>query len=119
MEELQWNIGVLSKLRRYEKTRLLQKRVSIKSYLNYFFEGRILQIVVPHSGHLPLRIGRPFFIVSSLASVISLFALHFTQYASAMLLASYIFSLVEVPDLSEARRPFSVVRLKANPHILP
>jgi len=48
----------------------------------YFFEGRILQTVVPQVGHLPFRMGRPFFMVSSLASTIFLFALHFTQYAS-------------------------------------
>ncbi len=41
---------------------------------------------VPHVGHTPLRAGRPFFILTSTASAISLFALHFTQYASAILL---------------------------------
>jgi hypothetical protein len=42
----------------------------------------ILNITVPHVGHLPLMALRPFFIVSSTASVISFFALHLTQYPS-------------------------------------
>jgi len=36
---------------------------------------------VPHLGQVPFTAGRPFFIVISLGSFISRFALHFTQYA--------------------------------------
>jgi len=43
---------------------------------------RILNMPVPQTGHLPLRAGRPFAMVTRLTSVISRFALHFTQYAS-------------------------------------
>jgi hypothetical protein len=39
----------------------------------------ILNILVPQVGHTPWVAGRPFFIVISLGSFISLFALHFTQ----------------------------------------
>ena len=53
-----------------------------------FFAPIILNIVVPQSGHLPfiaLLSTPPFpFIATSLASIISLFALHFTQYASIL-----------------------------------
>lgn len=45
---------------------------------------RILNITVPHVGHLPLMALRPFFIVSSTASEISFFALHLTQYPSGI-----------------------------------
>ena len=48
--------------------------------------GRILNIPVPHTGHVPFIAGRvppPFFLISVFSSfVISLFALHFTQYPS-------------------------------------
>jgi hypothetical protein len=44
----------------------------------------ILNITVPHVGHLPLMAFRPFFIVSSTASTISFFALHLTQYPSGI-----------------------------------
>lgn len=37
---------------------------------------------VPQLGHLPFMAERPFFILTSFASFISFFALHFTQYAS-------------------------------------
>ena len=40
------------------------------------------QIVVPQSGHLPLVIGLPFFVVLSTGSFMIFFALHFMQYAS-------------------------------------
>jgi hypothetical protein len=39
----------------------------------------ILNILVPQVGHTPWVAGRPFFIVISLGSFISLFALHLTQ----------------------------------------
>src|SRR5262249_670222 len=43
------------------------------------FPPKILNITVPQVGHLPLMALRPFFIVSSTASMISFFALHLTQ----------------------------------------
>lgn len=45
---------------------------------------RILNITAPQVGHLPFTALRPFFIVSSTASVIGFFALQRTQYPSAM-----------------------------------
>ena len=45
---------------------------------------KILYITVPQVGHLPLIALRPFFVVTSIASVISFFALHLTQYPSAI-----------------------------------
>jgi hypothetical protein len=45
----------------------------------------ILNILVPQVGHTPWVAGLPFFIVICFASFISLLALHFTQYASAIL----------------------------------
>src|SRR5215472_13530570 len=45
---------------------------------------RILNITVPHVGHLPLMAFLPFFIVSSTASTISFLALHLTQYPSGI-----------------------------------
>jgi hypothetical protein len=41
---------------------------------------KILNMTVPHVGHLPLMALRPFFIVSSTASTMSFLALHLTQY---------------------------------------
>jgi hypothetical protein len=46
--------------------------------------------VVPHTGHLPCKAGRPFFIVTCLASFIARFALHFTQYASGFASATVV-----------------------------
>jgi hypothetical protein len=40
---------------------------------------KILYITVPQVGHLPFIAFRPFFVVTSTASEISLFALHLTQ----------------------------------------
>ncbi len=48
------------------------------------FAAPIRMIVVPHTGHLPFVAGLPFFRVTGLASFISRFALHFTQYAWTM-----------------------------------
>jgi hypothetical protein len=53
----------------YEKTRDRQPYLLLP----------ILNILVPQVGHTPWVAGRPFFIVISLGSFISLFALHFTQ----------------------------------------
>jgi hypothetical protein len=44
----------------------------------------ILNMTVPHVGHLPLMALRPFFIVSSTPLEISFLALHLTQYPSAI-----------------------------------
>ncbi len=51
--------------------------------LNYFF-GNILNIPVEQLWHFPFSARFPLAIVTSDVSVISLFALHFTQYPSAM-----------------------------------
>jgi hypothetical protein len=48
------------------------------------FPPSILNITVPQVGHLPFMALRPFFIVSSTASVISFLALHLTQYPSGI-----------------------------------
>jgi hypothetical protein len=40
----------------------------------------ILNIFVPQTEHVPVVAGRPFFMVICLSPLISLFALHFTQY---------------------------------------
>ncbi len=65
----------------------LKKRKRRKK--NYFFAPMILNIVVEHIGHLPFIARRsvpPFpFMVTSLASDISLFDLHLTQYPSVIL----------------------------------
>ncbi len=45
---------------------------------------RILNITVPQVGHLPLMALRPFFMISSTASMISFLALHLTQYPSGI-----------------------------------
>jgi hypothetical protein len=45
---------------------------------------KILNMTVPHVGHLPLIALRPFFIVSSTPSIISFLALHLTQYPSGI-----------------------------------
>ena len=43
---------------------------------------KILNITVPHVGHLPLMALRPFFMVSSTPSAMGFLALHLTQYPS-------------------------------------
>ncbi len=48
------------------------------------FPPKILNMTVPQVGHLPLMALRPFFITSSIASTISFFALHLTQYPSGI-----------------------------------
>jgi len=45
----------------------------------------IRNILVPHSGQVPFIAGLPFFNVVSCGSLISLFVLHFTQYAVVIL----------------------------------
>ena len=45
----------------------------------------IRKTLVPHSGQVPFRAGLPFFSVVSCGSLISLFSLHFTQYAVAII----------------------------------
>src|SRR5688572_15964435 len=46
---------------------------------------KILNMTVPQVGQRPLMALRPFFITSSTASAISFFALHLTQYPSAII----------------------------------
>jgi hypothetical protein len=45
----------------------------------------ILNILVPHSEHVPCVAGRPFFMVVGLASLIWRWVLHFIQYPVAVL----------------------------------
>lgn len=47
-------------------------------------DAPILKSFVEQSGHTPCTAGRPFFIVTCAAFLISFFALHFTQYASGI-----------------------------------
>jgi hypothetical protein len=65
------------------------------------FPPKILNITVPQVGHLPLMALRPFFIVSSTASMISFFALHLTQYPSGIKIwlpdASCAAAVMEIP----------------------
>jgi len=61
---------------------------------------------VPHFGQTPLTAGRLFFSVTFLAFWISTFSLHFTQYACAILPASFLFRFV----LRLARRTLFVNR---------
>ncbi len=58
-----------------------------KSY-GFFVDYSIFPIrktLVPHSGHVPFTAGRPFFSLVSSGSLMSLLALHFTQYAVTIL----------------------------------
>ena len=48
------------------------------------YAAPILYIPVPQTGHLPLRAGLPFFMVTFCAFASSLFALHLTQYIDAI-----------------------------------
>jgi len=54
----------------------------IARFGNQSYDLPILKILVPHSGQRPWVAGRPFFIVMSLASLISRLLLHLTQYPS-------------------------------------
>ena len=54
----------------------------------YFLPPMMRNSFVPQSGQTPWIAGRPFFMVTSCGFAISFFALHFTQYASATMLAS-------------------------------
>jgi hypothetical protein len=55
----------------------------------YFAADPILNILVPHTEHVPCVAGLPFFIVTAVGLTISLLALHFTQYASMKLTSLY------------------------------
>ncbi len=48
----------------------------------------ILNIFVPHAGHVPWVAGLPFFMVIAFESFISFFDLHLTQYACTMCASS-------------------------------
>tara|TARA_B100001765_G_scaffold194759_1_gene143810 strand:- start:901 stop:1101 length:201 start_codon:yes stop_codon:yes gene_type:complete len=52
--------------------------------ISYGFPMR--KTLVPHSGHLPLTAGRPFFSLVISGSLISLLSLHLTQYAVVILI---------------------------------
>ncbi len=58
---------------------------------------------VPHSGHLPFMALRPLAIVTSLASFMFRFALHFTQYASTAAAISTVVFIGKMPGLSSAK----------------
>jgi len=61
---------------------VLKKRNCVGFVDGYSFGiAPIRNTLVPHVGHVPFTAGRPFFNVVSWGSLISLFALHFTQYA--------------------------------------
>ena len=51
-----------------------------------YFELPILNIPVPHVGHLPFIAGLPFLSVTGTAFGSSLFSRHFTQYIVAIIL---------------------------------
>jgi len=54
--------------------------------LDYSFGiAPIRNTFVPQVGHVPFTAGRPFFSLVSLGSLMSLFSLHFTQYAVTIL----------------------------------
>jgi len=52
--------------------------------IGVYFELPILNIPVPHVGHLPFIAGLPFFKVTATAAGSSFFARHFTQYIVAI-----------------------------------
>ena len=60
----------------------------------------ILNILVLHTGHVPSVAGRPFFIVTGLAFVISRVVLHFMQYpvaGAAVLGAAAALAMLALP----------------------
>jgi len=50
-----------------------------KDYLMFSYILPILNIEMPHVGHVPFVAGLPFFIVTAWVLFISLLSLHFTQ----------------------------------------
>ena len=50
-----------------------------KDYLMLSYALPILNIEIPHVGHVPFVAGLPFFIVTAWVLFISLLSLHFTQ----------------------------------------
>jgi hypothetical protein len=54
----------------------------------------ILKTFVPHTEQVPVVAGLPFFIVVAVGFLISLFALHFTQYASITQIPFFQYSVV-------------------------
>jgi hypothetical protein len=46
---------------------------------------------VPQVAHLPFKAGRPFFMVTFSAFLISVFALHFTQYAVSAMMSPLLY----------------------------
>lgn len=51
------------------------------------------QIVLPQTGHVPFVMGLPFFVVLSTGFFILFFSLHFMQYASMGIEASFLRAL--------------------------
>jgi hypothetical protein len=50
-----------------------------KDYLMFSYALPILNIEMPHVGHVPFVAGLPFFMVTAWVPFISLLSLHFTQ----------------------------------------
>jgi hypothetical protein len=63
-----------------------EKEKSCGLVVDYSFGiAPIRNTLVPHVGHVPFTAGRPFFSLVSWGSLMSLFSLHFTQYAVTIL----------------------------------
>lgn len=60
-----------------------------------YFVDTILYMPVPHTEHLPLMAGRPFFMVTFTGSLISRLVLHFTQYPSSAIFTSFVVNWIE------------------------
>ncbi len=83
----------LSKRYNDSKSNGLKKEITWQTYLL----PRILYMPVLHFEHLPFIAFLPFFMVTCLASFISLLLLHFTQYpVSAILFSSFVHTLMNV-----------------------
>ncbi len=63
---------------------VLKKRNRVDFCVDYSIFP-IRKTLVPHLGHVPFTAGRPFFSLVSSGSLMSLLALHFTQYAVTIL----------------------------------
>jgi len=55
------------------------EKIPKKDYLMFNYALPILNIEMPHVGHVPFVAGLPFFMVTAWVLFISLLSLHFTQ----------------------------------------
>lgn len=62
-----------------------RKREIVWTFVDGYSTFPIRKTLVPHCGHEPFTAGRPFLSSVFWGSLISLLALHFTQYASTIL----------------------------------